>query len=291
MSSGKRPTFQKAFLCSFFIHLVLFFIFVLLPFVEVIKDNDIKNKESFIIVDIHELERFNKKLVNTEVGKEVKEAPKDAYLGEKNRVVEKESIRKGDLSFSVEKSSSQPEKSDHETQREEKTENISLSNLGVPLFSLKNDFANNKKSEAPRWVDSSKNQYHSIPSGEYIEGMKEGEVTSLNTKEYVFYSYFQRIRQQLDLSWKPILKETIYKRVRTGRYLSSDMALTTKTVVTLNKLGEVIRVQVIEESGAQDLDSIAIEAFNKAGPFPNPPKGLINNKGEIEVRWDFILRT
>ena len=40
-----------------------------------------------------------------------------------------------------------------------------------------------------------------------------------------------------------------------------------------------------------DLDEAAIRAFNRAGPFPNPPNGLLQETGSVDIRWDFILRT
>ena len=65
-----------------------------------------------------------------------------------------------------------------------------------------------------------------------------------------------------------------------------------------NSLGEavhggqyVVRVQLLEESGAVDLDSAAVGALNKAGPYPNPPKGLLDENGNAQIRWDFVLKT
>jgi protein TonB len=65
----------------------------------------------------------------------------------------------------------------------------------------------------------------------------------------------------------------------------------TKVLVVLNPSGEITKVQVVSESGTQDLDDAAVSAFNEAGPFPNPPKGIVNTSGLIEIPWEFILRT
>jgi len=51
----------------------------------------------------------------------------------------------------------------------------------------------------------------------------------------------------------------------------------------------LIKVQVIGRSGIQDLDDAAVEAFKAAAPFPNPPKGIVDEDGTIRIRWDFIL--
>ncbi|HPI41531.1 MAG TPA: TonB family protein [Pseudobdellovibrionaceae bacterium] len=53
----------------------------------------------------------------------------------------------------------------------------------------------------------------------------------------------------------------------------------------------MVKVQVIGDSGIQDLDDAAIEAFKAAAPFPNPPKGVVENDGTVQIRWDFVLET
>jgi TonB family protein len=65
----------------------------------------------------------------------------------------------------------------------------------------------------------------------------------------------------------------------------------TKVVVILNKGGDVVQVKLVSESGTRDLDDAAIDAFNQAGPFPNPPKGIANASGVIEIPWEFVLHT
>jgi protein TonB len=121
--------------------------------------------------------------------------------------------------------------------------------------------------------------------------LKQSEKTALNTREYMFFGYYQRIRERLDRAWVPILREKLVRFYRSGRQLASDMDHTTKVVVTLNQLGEIVRVQVVSESGNNDLDDAAIKAFNRAGPFPNPPRGMVGNTGQIEIPWEFVLKS
>jgi protein TonB len=62
-------------------------------------------------------------------------------------------------------------------------------------------------------------------------------------------------------------------------------------LVALDKEGRITKVQIIGASGTRDLDEAATKAFNDAGPFPNPPSGLVDNGGQVLVRWDFVLKT
>jgi protein TonB len=121
--------------------------------------------------------------------------------------------------------------------------------------------------------------------------MNPSDQTALNTREYLYFGYFQRIRQRLELQWNGLLKETLTKYYRSGRQLASDMEYSTKLLVILNPAGEIVRVKVMGESGSRELDDVAIKAFNKAGPFPNPPKGLVSRGGEVEVPWTMNLRS
>jgi TonB family protein len=74
-----------------------------------------------------------------------------------------------------------------------------------------------------------------------------------------------------------------------GRHIASNEEKITKLVITLDNKGVLIKVQVMGSTGLQDLDDAAVEAFQLAAPFPNPPKGIVDADGTIKIRWDFIL--
>jgi len=127
---------------------------------------------------------------------------------------------------------------------------------------------------------------------DHIKDIDQGLETLLNTKEYKFYSYFSRIRQQLSQHWQPKVREKMVKIFHNGRGPASlGQERVTKLLITLNEKGVLVKVQVIGDSGIQDLDDAAIEAFKAAAPFPNPPKGVVENDGTVQIRWDFVLET
>jgi TonB family protein len=135
------------------------------------------------------------------------------------------------------------------------------------------------------WADQS-----SAPQ-DYVKGVRESNRTALNTKEFIFYGYYQRIRERLDHAWVPILRERVVKYYESGRHLASEMDHATKVLVLLNPKGEITSVRIVSESGTAELDDSAVAAFNQAGPFPNPPRGIVGQNGLIEIPWEFILRT
>ena len=233
-------------------------------------------------------ESKNHRIVNTPVINPTQEAAKHAYLGQKNQRVQHETV-------SHESSVQKP--GQIVAQKLEKaipapSSNLvgqvhSLRTLGVPILPPEKSGSRmaNRPADAPVWAEEGST------AKDYITGLQETEQTLLNTKEYVFFGYFQRIRERLELAWHPLLKNHISKIYSQGRSLASEIEHLTRVLVTLSSLGEVVRVQVMEESGVVDLDTAAIEAFNHAGPFPNPPKGLIGDDGRVEIRWDFVLKT
>jgi protein TonB len=218
------------------------------------------------------------RVVQTMKGQRTETAPADAFLGEQNQEVDRQTVsRQKSTVMGQARERVQPREKGLQNERER-----ALSRLGIPMPKVAKAPADH---DEPQWATG-----EGLPE-DYVKGMKESERTALNTKEFVFYGYFQRIRARLDLAWTSILREHLYKIYRGGRHLASDMDHTTRILVTLNGTGEIIRVQVVEESGTRDLDDAAIKAFNQAGPFPNPPRGIVDKDGNIQIRWDFVLKT
>jgi TonB family protein len=228
-----------------------------------------------------------RRVVQTEAGRKVQTAPEKAQLGERNQVVDRETVSKT-RAIQVGRATRPapaPRPRASSAGQERVAPAPSLSQLGVPIVPR----GSSERATAPEWRSADPSA--PAAAADYIYGMKESDRTALNTREFVFYGYFQRIRQRLDRSWNTSLKDQLNRLYRTGRKLASDMDHQTRILVTLNGAGEVVRVQVLEESGTRDLDEAAVRAFNQAGPFPNPPRGIVDAQGLIRIRWDFVLRT
>lgn len=124
---------------------------------------------------------------------------------------------------------------------------------------------------------------------DYIKDLDPGLETLLSTKEFVYYSYFNRIRNQLNQYWTDKVRQKISEMYKKGRSIASSDDKITKCLITLDTTGRILRIQVIGDSGVHELDEAAVEAFRAAAPFPNPPKGMVDSDGTIKIRWDFIL--
>ncbi len=124
---------------------------------------------------------------------------------------------------------------------------------------------------------------------DHLKNVQTGMQTLLSTREFVYYSYYNRIKDKLRQTWEPKIKEKMERIFRQGRTIASTSDRVTKVIIVLDAQGILRKVQVIGPSGVHDLDDAAVEAFRAAAPFPNPPRGIIDSDGTIKIRWDFIL--
>jgi len=229
-------------------------------------------------------------IVKSNQGEVVDHAKDKAFLSDKNRVVKEESVSKATHFDDVNsKASRQSKAANKQAASKSATRTVPLSNLGVAM--LPKITPSQPEQQKPDYSSFDAQNALEKMTGEYIKGLKESEATALNTREFIFYGYFQRIRTQLDQAWQPLIRSQVASLFQRGRRLASEMDYLTRALVVLNDKGEVVEVQVLEESGARPLDDAAVKAFNKAGPFPNPPHGIMDADGTVKIRWDFILRT
>lgn len=124
---------------------------------------------------------------------------------------------------------------------------------------------------------------------DHIKNVATGMQTLLSTREFVYYSYYNRIKDKLRQYWEPKIKEKMERIIRQGRTIASSSDRITKIIIILDREGTLVKVQVVGPSGVHDLDEAAVEAFKAAAPFPNPPHGIVEEDGTIRIRWDFIL--
>ena len=127
-------------------------------------------------------------------------------------------------------------------------------------------------------------------SNDFVEDVPLGDMTRLNTIEFKYYGFYHRIRQKLEQHWGNTLREKASKLFKTGRRLPANENMVTSLTIILDIKGNIVRVAVKGTSGVKELDDAAIESFNKAGPFPNPPKGMMKS-GRAQIEWGFVVKS
>lgn len=108
--------------------------------------------------------------------------------------------------------------------------------------------------------------------------------TLLNTDEYKYASFFNRIKEAVAPRWEPRIQVFLRKTMVLGQGIFS-----TKCAFWLDAEGEVQRVDVIESSGSNELDLIARQSIAEVGTFLNPPETLKSENGLFKVELGFLV--
>lgn len=127
-------------------------------------------------------------------------------------------------------------------------------------------------------------------NNDFVEDIPLGDMTKLNTVEYKYYGFYHRIKQKLEQYWGNSIQQKAQRLWKTGRRLASSENRITSLQITIDDKGNIVRINVKGSSGVQELDDAAIESFNKAGPFPNPPSGMMKN-GLAVIEWGFVVKS
>lgn len=254
----------------------------------------ISTKEKLQVVD------QNDKAINDEI-------PKNAqFLSQHNQTVKEQTRARnaGKFNNSAQKGANGAEKifqvqqpSQQKTDRSEK-KSVAENKIKSTAPLTKEGNLPLLKDFAPKFAPSMQAKKHiqqpvsaGTPSAtsDYLKDLKDGPQTLLSTKEFVYFSYYKRIREKIRQYWEPSIKKKVEKIFAEGRSIASTTDKITRVVIILNRDGSLFKVQVIGHSGIRDLDDAAVEAFKAAEPFPNPPQGIIENDGYIRIHWDFVL--
>lgn len=126
----------------------------------------------------------------------------------------------------------------------------------------------------------------------YLPHLKKAYITVLNTNAYnnrKFYIFFERIFEQVVLRWISnvdlMSKLLSYKKV--DQLKKKHDVVFTKLDLLFDKKGYLKETKVVQSSGIKELDYAAIDAFEDAAPFLNPPQELINKKDGFRLGFGF----
>ncbi len=123
-------------------------------------------------------------------------------------------------------------------------------------------------------------------ANDHLRDVDEGEGTYLNTREWKYASFFNRVKQSVGQQWNP--QETMRLRDPTQQiYGGKDRY--TLLAITLAADGHLKDAYVEKSSGLDFLDLEAVKAFERAQPFPNPPPGILASDQTVHFQFGFFL--
>ncbi len=124
-------------------------------------------------------------------------------------------------------------------------------------------------------------------SDDYLPDVdKQGDTNLLNTHKYRFHDFFMRVRERVRAEWDPA--GAWRSRDPDGKRYGVRDRLTVLRV-RLEPNGSLKDIRVQKLSGLRFLDDEARRAFVAGGPYPNPPRGLVNARGEVEFKFGFMF--
>lgn len=121
---------------------------------------------------------------------------------------------------------------------------------------------------------------------DHIDNVDKGNQTFLNTRDYKYAWFFNRVKRGVQRRWRAVdahRRNDPYGRIHGVRDRRTEVE------VTLSSTGQLEDIIVLKDSGVVFLDDAAVTAFEEAAPFPNPPDGLKDADGKIRFRFAFFL--
>lgn len=301
--SFKEKKLEVALLLSLVIHASIFY------YVPGTFEKEIKTPEKkMIVVSLEKRETKNsvvpvpsRQIVNSEQTGEKKLDEKTRFLGESNQFFERQTIARTINTFKeagrggqtgAEKSAAKSEKKKDVINSLQGTKEISLSDLAVTRVMNDNVPISAKKGTGKTvGLQNGKDGVTGFASNnDFIEDIPLGDMTNINTAEFKYFGYYHRIRQKLEQYWGNSLRDKAERLYKSGRRLPASENVITSLTITIDNKGSIVDVAVKGTSGFKELDDAAIESFNKAGPFPNPPSGMLVN-GKAEIEWGFVVKS
>jgi TonB family protein len=235
-----------------------------------------------------EIDEPDGQLVELPPPEEAEEPPEAEYLSEYDITVEEETRTDA---FKI-----NPEVVAPEYSREEKLEQEDLVDLDIDKPSTGAQVGNDKfdpdrdgnlSSLPSPWATTNKDGLQDpVPASHTtsaISGAPQndllnerlGDRVSLNSKEYLYAAYLERIRRLVNFYWEQNI-DNLPSSVQLIR-----SAYTTGVEVVLDADGALDVIEVVQASGTDELDDCVVRAFKLAGPFPNPPEGLVQKDGRV----------
>jgi TonB family protein len=121
---------------------------------------------------------------------------------------------------------------------------------------------------------------------DHMEDIDNGDETALNSKRWVYASFFNRMKRQVAQNWDPA---SVWRRNDPTGQVYGFKTRVTEVRVSLSPTGSLAKIIITGPCGVSDLDDEAVRAFHAAAPFPNPPKELAGADNLITFGFSFFF--
>lgn len=122
-------------------------------------------------------------------------------------------------------------------------------------------------------------------TNDHLPDMERAKSTVLNANAYKFADFFNMVKRLVERHWRP--SEVYLRRDPSGQLYGVKDRYTVLRV-ELDPAGKVRSIVTTRPSGLDFMDEEAKRAMNAAGPFTNPPQGLVED-GAIRFEFGFFF--
>lgn len=301
---------------SLFFH-ASFLVFVNLKDFKFAKNTPPKEEEKRIKIVLRDDKKQSKpkQIVTSEKAKDKKRDPKAKFLSEQNQRFERQTTSRNTGSFkaagkgtkqgkktssqskdipavqTIAKQATKPQKSLKKGRKSKKK--ISFADLAVGQKAIKQQPKKKRVAaslSALGLKNGQKNKTGLSANNDFVEDVPLGDMTRLNTVEYKYYGFYHRIKQKLEQYWGNSIQKKALALWKSGRRFPASKNRITSLEITLDNKGNIVKINIKGSSGVKELDDAAIESFNRAGPFPNPPSGMMKD-GIAKIEWGFVVKS
>lgn len=126
-----------------------------------------------------------------------------------------------------------------------------------------------------------------MPANDALNDVETDAETRLNAWRWKHATFFDRLKKGVNRHWRGV---DVYSRYDPTRNTYGTKNLLTWLSVTIDKNGEVVDIDVLEQSGAGFLDDEAIRTMRAAAPYVNPPDALFGGRETFTFRFGFEIR-
>ena len=115
--------------------------------------------------------------------------------------------------------------------------------------------------------------------------VKISSQTILSTDEYVYATFYNRMRESIAVYWEPKVREVMENRFS---HLTPGI-YKTETKIYISRAGEILDVEIEQSSGVLKLDDIATTSVKEAHAFLNPPSQLFEVDPRAGLDFGFYV--
>lgn len=124
---------------------------------------------------------------------------------------------------------------------------------------------------------------------DYIPEVKVGGFTSLNQDQFLYYTFYARINEQIRNRWIENIRNLLNEAPRNQLSKWAEHPQISEFEVLLSPEGKYLRTILYRHADAPIVDNTAVSAIRLASPFNNPPSEIVEADGFIHLRYQFHL--